>query len=193
MFSNCGAGKTLESPLDSKDIKPINLKENQHWIFMQGLRLKCQYFGHLMWRANSLEKTLMLGKTEGKWRRGQQRRGWLASIMDSMDVNLRKLREMVKDREAWHAAVHGVTKSQTWLSNWTTKRADSQFDPSDFGVRRVSSHSKLLKVILGTEPVCKRPSDLIWEVIQILLKATEAFRKLPVYLWPSSTNKALRQ
>ena len=77
------------------------------------LKLKLQYFGHLMWRANSLEKILMLGKIEGKKRRGQQRKRWLNSITDSMDMNLRKLQETVKDREAWHAAVHGVTKSAT--------------------------------------------------------------------------------
>ena len=77
------------------------------------LKLKLQYFGHLMWRANSLEKILMLGRIEGKKRRGQQRKRWLNSITDSMDMNLSKLQETVKDREAWRAAVHGVTKSAT--------------------------------------------------------------------------------
>ena len=80
-------------------------------------KLKFQYFGHLMQRANSLENTLMLGKIEGRRRRGRQKMSWLDSISDSMDMNLSKLREMVKNREAWHAAVHGVTKSQTGLSN----------------------------------------------------------------------------
>ena len=108
--------RLLKSPLDCKEIKPVNPKGNQSWVFIG--RTDTQYFGHPMHRADLLEKTLMLGKIEGRRRRGWQRMRWLDGITDSTYASLSKLQKMVKYRGAWHVAVHGVAKSWTWLTKW---------------------------------------------------------------------------
>ena len=166
--------KTLESPLDSKEIKPVNPKGNQPWIFIGRTDAEAP-----MGTADSLEKTLMLGKTEGKRRRGWQRMRWLDSITDAMDMSLSKLRETVKYREAWHAVVHGIANSRTQFRDWTTTTV--------IFILLLFLLSILPRVPLLPHLICI--FNLLWNYIKLLRithSAREVLSQLPSYRWFSS-------